>query len=57
MELPKNESIENKLKRLELYDLAAKKFIIKVDNGLARSTETYKELLHALTYNGDSNEK
>ena len=48
----------NKLARLALYDLAAEKFIKKVDQRLARSTETYNDLLHALTLNQDgSNEQ
>jgi hypothetical protein len=53
-----NETIMNKLARLNLYDLAAKKFIKKVDNKEARSIVTYNDLKEALNLNKDgSNEK
>ena len=53
----RNETIMNKLHRLDLYDKAAIKFIEKVDLHQARSVVTYKELKHALTANEDgSNE-
>jgi len=52
-----NETIMNKLYRLDLYDKAAIKFIEKVDLQQSRSVVTYRELKHALTANWDgSNE-
>ncbi len=48
-----HETIMNKLERLKLYDVAAKKFIDKVNSGRAFSQETYQDLMAALTLNTD----
>ena len=41
---------ENEKVALNLFIKAARKFIDKVDSGMARSVETYSELKEALKY-------